>query len=78
MIIMSPKKDAVNLCPTYEFGMCVELNLHKEQKWKAKKRGGYWWLSRKGSALRLRLTEAALRRLFVEIKNDERDLKSGK
>ncbi len=61
------------MCQTYgdSFGMSVELHFQKEQKWKAKKHGGYWWLSRKGTGLRLRLTDAAMDRMFEEVKEDD-------
>lgn len=70
MIIVHPEKESTILCQTYgdSFGMSVELHLQKEQKWKAKKSGGYWWLSRKGTGLRL--TDAAMNRLFEEVEED--------
>lgn len=71
MIVVRPKNESTSLCQTYgdSFGMSVELRLQKKQKWKAKKSGGYWWLSRKGTGLRLRLTDAAMSRMFEEVKD---------
>jgi hypothetical protein len=45
------------------FGVGVVLNIFPEQKWKVRKSGGYYWLTRKGG-MTLRLTETALCRLF--------------
>ena len=45
------------------FGMSVVVTLSPFQKWKVRKSGGYYWLTRKGG-MKLRLTEAALCRLF--------------
>lgn len=65
---VKPKKDTKDMCQMYGdfFGMSVELNLQDGQKWKAKKSGGYWWLSRKGTGIRLRLTDSAMWRMFEE------------
>ncbi len=71
-MIVKPKKEAKELHQMFGdfFGMSVELHLQDGQKWKAKKSAGYWWLSRKGTGLRLRLTNAAMWRLFEEVKED--------
>lgn len=52
------------ICYGEESGMCFEINLNPDQEWIVKKSGRYFWLSRKGCPVRLRLTMAALLRLF--------------
>lgn len=68
MIVVTPKRNAVihEQCYGDMFGMTVEVTLQKGQKWSAKKSGGYWWLTRKGTGTRLRLTDTAISKLFVE------------
>lgn len=65
-MIVTPKSNTTATAECYglQFGIHMETTLNKEQKWTAKKDGRYWWLSRKGCPTRLRLTGAALRRLF--------------
>ena len=66
-MIATPKSKmlAVGDCYQGHYGMRIETNLTPGQKWNAKKlHGNYWQLSRKGSATQLRLTEAAMQRLF--------------
>lgn len=68
MIVVRPKADAVvhEQCYGDMFGMTVEVTLRKEQKWNAKRSNGYWWLTRKGTGTRLRLTDTAIEKLFEE------------
>lgn len=70
-MIVTPKSKRIAMAECYgeQFGVHMETNLDPKQKWIAKKDGRYWWLSRKGSPTRLRLTGAALRRLF-ELKEE--------
>lgn len=67
-MIVRPKKDSLihEQCYGDMFGMTVEVSLHREQKWTAKKADGYWWLTRKGTGTKLRLTDAAMGKLFEE------------
>lgn len=53
------------------FGMSTIVEIFPDQKWKVRKSGGYYWLTRKGG-MKLRLTEAAFCRLFEleEVQND--------
>lgn len=64
-MIARPKEPFSVLTQCYGelFGMSISVDLSPDQKWKVKKFDGYYWLSRKGVA-RLRLTAAALNRLF--------------
>lgn len=67
-MIVVPRKSVCTTAQCYgnEFGMSVKVCLPLGQKWEAHKKCGYWWLTRKGFTLELRLTEAALKRLFEE------------
>lgn len=69
-MIARPKEQISILTQCYGelYGMSVSVMLSPDQKWKVKKIDGYYWLSRKGVA-RLRLTAAALSRLF-ELEED--------
>ena len=65
-MIVSPKQKmlAEAQCYAGTYGVSMEVRLTPEQRWKATWKGHYWWLTRKGSTTRLRLTDAAFRRLF--------------
>lgn len=66
-MIATPKSKmlAVGDCYQGHYGMRIETKLTPGQKWTAKRlHGRYWQLTRKGSATQLRLTEAAMQRLF--------------
>lgn len=78
MIIVQPKQDARETWQMYGdmYGVSAEITLRKNQKWTAYCHGTnslkkYWWLTRKGSGIRLRLTDAAFRRLFEETASSE-------
>lgn len=64
-MIARPKKAAKEMAQCYGefFGVTSVVTLLQEQKWNVRKSSGYYFLSRKGGA-QLRLTEAALSRLF--------------
>lgn len=68
-MIVTPKESIRQTTQCYgdEFGMSVKVCLPLGQKWEAHKKNGYWWLTRKGCTLELRLTDAALNRLFEEV-----------
>ena len=45
-------------------GVSIQLHIRPRNRWTAKQAGGYWYLTRPRGAYVLRLTDAALRRLF--------------
>lgn len=68
-MIVVPKKSISTMVQCYgdEFGTSIKMSLPLGQKWEAHKKSNYWWLTRKGCTLELRLTDAALNRLFEEV-----------
>lgn len=72
MKCVTPKADRKEVAQMYGdmLGVSVELNLVRGQKWTATATAGYWWLRRSGSNARIRLTDAALKRLFVEVNDN--------
>ena len=69
MIVVTPKKE---ICETAQFfgsafGMLAIAHLSPGQKWNARRSGKYWFLSKKRTGIELRLTDAAMRRLFEEV-----------
>ncbi len=55
------------LCYGDFMGTKVTVDIQERQKWKSKKSGKYYILTRKGTAVTLRMTETALDKLFKEV-----------
>ena len=72
MIVVTPKTDLTKTAPMYGSmsGVAVQLFLKQGQKWTATKHAGYWWLRRKGSGVRLRLTDPALDEFFKVVNSN--------
>ena len=69
-ITVTPKKHIRENAQFYgdAFGMTAVVNLSPEQKWNARKYDGYWHVTKKGAGIELRLTDAAMGRLFEVVK----------
>lgn len=74
-IVVVPKADSeVCVSPVGGYnmiGVSVVLQFNKRQIWKAKKRGKYWFLKGRGE-LMIRLTEAAMNRMFDRMPDYDR------
>ncbi len=69
-IEVTPKKEVKGNAQFFgdAFGMSAIINLEPGQKWYAAHSKGYWHLRKKRSGIELRLTDAAMNRLFEEAK----------
>ena len=69
-IVVTPKAEIRVNAPFYgdASGMTAFVSLAHGQKLIAQKSGRYWIVSKKGALIGLRLTEAAMGRLFEEVK----------
>lgn len=65
-MILQPKYNCKlePLCYGEFSGIKVTVTLQENQKWSAKKSGKYYTLTRKGTSVTLRMTEAALNNTF--------------
>jgi hypothetical protein len=67
-ILATPKKQIRENAQFYgdAYGMTAIVDLVPGQKWNAAKSGGYWHVTKRGAGIELRLTDAAMWRLFEE------------
>ncbi len=68
--IVTPKREIKGNAQFYgdAFGMTAMIHFVPGQVWNAEHSKGYWHLRKKGAGVELRLTDAAMNRLFEETK----------
>ncbi len=67
MVVVTPREGKLIYASGFgdQYGIMISVNMAEGQKWNARRAGHYWTLTKKGSPVRLRLTDSALEKHFI-------------